>query len=291
MLQSSPSDVRRKISEMLQARMSGQISRLLGYFAQDIVLHCACSREGVLSPGIWRGRDALRSVSRLTDENYQPVDHEILEIVIDGSASAVRWRGEWRQLATNKICFIDAAHFLHWRDGVVVEMHEYFQHTSETTPHCAAALISGNLLAETLPGASREEIGYRARQLVAFPSNGPEIGAIQKLCAPDIVCDFVGDRARIPYAGKHVGIDALINVVRAVAIDFEQSRCDINAILIENGHVAGRRQVEWRHRGTGRRGVVDLANFLRFENGMIVELIEFRDSITLLEMQGKIKNQ
>ena len=66
-----------------------------------------------------------------------------------------------------------------------------------------------------------------------------------------------------------MGIDALINVVRAVAIEFEQSRCDIAAILIENGHVAGRRQVS-RHRGTGRRGVVDLANFLRFENGMIV---------------------
>jgi hypothetical protein len=76
-----------------------------------------------------------------------------------------------------------------------------------------------------------------------------------------------------------------------VTIDFEQSHCDIAAILIENGHVAGRRQVEWRHRGTGRRGLVDLANFVRFEDGMIVELIEFRDSITLLEMEGRLKNQ
>ena len=58
-------------------------------------------------------------------------------------------------------------------------------------------------------------------------------------------------------------------------------------MLVEEGRVAGRRKVEWRHRGTGRRGLVDLANFVRFEDGMIVELVEFRDSVTLLEMRGE----
>ena len=51
---------------------------------------------------------------------------------------------------------------------------------------------------------------------------------ILKFCSPNIVCDFVGDRARIPYAGRHVGVEALINIVRAVAIDFEQSHFEIS---------------------------------------------------------------
>jgi len=281
------SEIRSRIAEMLRCRMSGQINQMLKHFAPNTVVHCASSREGLLPPGIWEGADGLRAKTRRTDENYEPLEHEILDILVDGQNAVVRWRGAWRHHGTSKIFMIDAAHFLRWQNGLVVEMHEFFQPTSKSLAQCNKLSSYGNLLTQKSPGLDRDEIERRARQLVAFPSNGPEIDVIPDFCSPDIICDFVGTPARIPYAGQYFGIDALINIVRAVAVDFEQSQCEISEILVEEGRVAGRRKVEWRHRGTGRRGLVDLANFVRFEDGMIVELVEFRDSVTLLEMRGE----
>ena len=113
------SPLRRQISEMLEARMTGQISQLMSYFSPDVVVHCACSRGSLLGPG-GRAADALRSITRLTDENFQPLEYEILDILVDGAKAVVRWRGAWRHHATAQVCSIDAAHFLHWRSGVVI---------------------------------------------------------------------------------------------------------------------------------------------------------------------------
>jgi ketosteroid isomerase-like protein len=287
----APSEIRCKISEMLQARMSGQIAKLLNYFAPNAVMRCAGYRAGILAPGIREGAEVLRSVTRLADENYRPLDCEILDILVDGQRAVVRWRCTWRHHGTGETCLIDAAHFLRWQGGRVVEMHEFFEHIADHMPQCTRIPSFEDLLTGKSPGLDRDEIERRARKLVSFPSIGPEIKVIRELCAPDIVCDFVGDRARIPYAGRHVGIEALINIVRTVAIEFDQTHCSISEILIEDGRVAGRREVEWRHRGTGRCGLVELANFMQFENGMIVELIEFRDSVTQLELRGDRRSQ
>jgi ketosteroid isomerase-like protein len=282
-------DIRCRIAEMLQSRMSRNIDQMLRHFAPDAVVHCASSREGVLPTGVWEGADALRSITRLNDENYEPLDHEILDILVDGKHAVVRWRGNWRRHANGKVYTIDAAHFLTWRNGLVVEMHEFFERASQFNPQ-TRYLSYSELLAERRPGLTREEMKKRSLELVNFPVNGPDVALIQKYCAPEIVCDFVGDRSRIPYAGRHVGVAALKNIVMAVAVDFEQSYFDVSDVLIEDGRVAGRRRVAWRHRGTGRRGVVDLANFVRFEDGLMVELIEFRDSVTLIEMRGDREN-
>jgi ketosteroid isomerase-like protein len=77
----------------------------------------------------------------------------------------------------------------------------------------------------------------------------------------------------------------MIGIIRAVAVDFEQHPLTSPELLIEGAKVAGRRRVRWRHRGTGRVGVSELADFLRFEDGRIVEVVEFRDSLSLHYMQ------
>jgi ketosteroid isomerase-like protein len=86
-----------------------------------------------------------------------------------------------------------------------------------------------------------------------------------------------------------VGVEAVINIVRGINVDFEQLNNELSDILVDGGRLACRRTVKWRHRGTGRRGLVELAEFVRFEDGLIVELIEYRDSVTILEMQGELK--
>jgi hypothetical protein len=94
----------------------------------------------------------------------------------------------------------------------------------------------------------------------------------------------VGDQARLPYAGRHVGVEAMLGVIRAVNIDFEQTNVAVSEMIVDGSQVCGRRRVHWRHRGTCRRGVSELAGFVRFENGLVVELIEFRDTVSLALM-------
>jgi ketosteroid isomerase-like protein len=136
------------------------------------------------------------------------------------------------------------------------------------------------------PGLERDEILRRVELLAAQPAENGDFGVIRDFCSPDLVCEFVGDKSRIPYAGRHFGVDALLNILRAINIDFAQSEPQIDDVIIDGGRVAIRRSVRWRHRGAGLEGRVDLADFVRFENGLIVELIEFRDSITILNIQG-----
>jgi ketosteroid isomerase-like protein len=144
-----------------------------------------------------------------------------------------------------------------------------------------------NLLSPKPPRLDRAEIVQRCESLLkSSTSYGPDVAIMRRLCAPDIVCEFIGDKSRIPYAGRHVGVETLERILRSISVDFEQLDHTTGEIIVDGGRVAVRRTVEWRHRGTGRRGLVELADFARIEDGLIVELIEFRDSITILSMAG-----
>lgn len=137
-------------------------------------------------------------------------------------------------------------------------------------------------------GLDRAEIARRVRQLATFKPSAPaDYDLLRELYAPEVACEFIGDKSRIPYAGRHIGVETLIAIVRGIDIDFEQSSHEVHGVVIDGGRVAVRRSVEWRHRGTGRRGRVDLADFVRFEYGRIVEMVEFRDSIAILAIQGE----
>lgn len=148
-------------------------------------------------------------------------------------------------------------------------------------------MIFEEFLSSGRPGLDRKEIIRRVKLLALQPSDRRDYEIIRELYSPDVVCEFIGDKSRIPYAGRHVGIEALISILKTINIDFEQLNHSCVDIIVDGARVAVRRSVEWRHRGTGRRGRVDLADFARFENGRIVEQIEFRDSITILSMQGE----
>jgi ketosteroid isomerase-like protein len=124
------------------------------------------------------------------------------------------------------------------------------------------------------PGLARDEMARRLIAMGSF-SRSPDIALIRKLCSPDVVCEFVGDRTTVSHAGRHRGIEALINIVRSIEVEFEQRGFAMPEVIVDGGAAAARRIVEWRHRGTGRRGQVQLADFVRFEDGRIVEIVEF----------------
>ncbi len=279
------SEIRFVIAEMLECRMRRQYDRFAAFLDPAVTLYCHSWREGMVGPGVWKGSDGTRDLFRRTDENYQPGDHEIIDILVDGDRAAVRWRADWRRHDNGRVYTNDAAHFLRWENGRVVEMHEFFDAHCRSTPACACVPSFETLLTPRPPGLRRDQMERRARRLLDLESGRPELDLVRQWCAPDIICDFAGDRARLPYAGRHTGLDALLGIIHAVNVDFEQRALWVSDLLVEDGRGACWRQVEWRHRGTGRTGVSELADFVRFDNGLITELVEFRDTVSLVRMQ------
>jgi ketosteroid isomerase-like protein len=281
--QSAVDKLRRLVHDIVKDRLSGQVDRLLEHFAPDVMIYYNHVQDGLCGPSVWRGREALRQKLRRAEINYDLLDAEILDIVADAPGTAVRSRSVWRERATGVVSTLGMAHFLLWSEGKVVELHEFLDRQSDCAPLQPSDRTLEELISPPPPGLDRQEIERRAGLLLTC---GPNIELVRELCAPEVISEFVGDRRRIPYAGRHVGVEALIGVIRAIAVDFEQSNYVVTELRVDGGKVAGRRSVEWRHYGTGRRGRVELAGFARFENGLVVELVEYRDSITLLEMQG-----
>jgi ketosteroid isomerase-like protein len=278
-------DMRRLVAELIECRMRGAYDRLLRHVDPNIIVYCNARWEGAFVPDVWRGLQALRELVRRTDEEYLPLEHEILDILVDGDRTVVRWRGEWRQHATGQIRTIDSAHFLRWENGLVVEAHEFFDSHCASTPLCDCFPSFESMLTPRPSGLSRAEMERRARKLVSFQGGAPDIALVREWCSPDIVSEFVGDKARLPYAGRHSGVETMLAIIRAIQIDFEQQIVSIPEVLVEDARVGGRRRVKWRHRGTGRSGMSELADFVRFDDGLIVELIEFRDTTSLMQMQ------
>lgn len=276
-------DKRRLIAEMLECRMRRDYDRFESYVDPKVVVNCNAWREGIIGPDVWSGAFAVRDLFRRTDENYFPLDHEILDVLVDDDRAAVRWRGNWRRHATSRIYPIDAAHFLRWDNGSVVEMHEFFDAQCDGGSPYAHVPSLARLIDPGAPQLRREEMESRARRLVGH-DQGYDPDLLRQWCSPNIVCEFVGDRARLPYAGRHLGVEAMVGIIRAINVDFEQRNFEVSEMLIDDQRVAGRRRVHWRHRGTGRVGVSELADFVRFEDGLIVEFIEFRDTLSLAMM-------
>jgi len=283
-------EIRRRLEEITRFRLTGQLERMVEHFSPDVIVHYNCTQVGLFTPGIWRGRPAFLANMRLTEENYEALEGEITEVLVENGNAALRWRTCWRHRGTGGVYTVEMAYFLKWRGDTVAELHEFLDYPGPLAIGREKLSSYEEMLRPRTPGLDRAEIVRRVNELANFaPSRGPDIELIRKYYSPDIVCEFVGHRARIPYAGRHVGVEAVINIVRGINVDFEQLNNELSDILVDDGRLACRRTVKWRHRGTGRRGLVELAEFVRFEDGLIVELIEYRDSVTILEMQGELK--
>jgi ketosteroid isomerase-like protein len=237
---------------------------------------------GLFSAGKWRGREALRENLRRVEIDFEPLDAEILAILVEGDRTALRWVSRWRHRATGETYTMDMAHFLRWRGELVAEMIEFMGHHCESVTASPPPLSLKEMAAERDQGLDREEIARRIASMGNFSGRGPDVALLRLLCSPDVVCEFVGERSAIAYAGRHRGIESLTRIVRTIDVEFEQLGQAAPQIVVEGCGAAALRTVEWRHRGTGRRGLVELADFVRFENGLIVELVEFRDSVALL---------
>jgi ketosteroid isomerase-like protein len=82
-------------------------------------------------------------------------------------------------------------------------------------------------------------------------------------------------------SGKKMVAEALAMIV----IQFEDLGSIVHDLVIDGNQVAIRRTVKLRHRGTGKVGEVDVADFVRFRDGLVVEFTEVADSMALAQLE------
>jgi hypothetical protein len=96
-------EIRRRLEEITRFRLTGQLERMVEHFSPDVIVHYNCTQVGLFTPGIWRGRAAFLANMRLTEENYEALEGEITEVLVENGNAALRWRTCWRHRGTGGV--------------------------------------------------------------------------------------------------------------------------------------------------------------------------------------------
>ncbi len=86
-----------------------------------------------------------------------------------------------------------------------------------------------------------------------------------------------------PFAGQRRGRKAVLEALAGIAKDYVLERYETRIVVVEEDRAAVMSDVAFQQRSTGRTVSTQLANFLRFRNGKLVEFREFANSFDLVE--------
>ena len=86
-----------------------------------------------------------------------------------------------------------------------------------------------------------------------------------------------------PFAGHRHGRNAVLEALGGIAKDFVLERYDPLVVIVEGDRAAVMSDVAFKQRSTGRTISMHLANFLRFQDGRLIEFREFANTFDLVE--------
>ena len=136
-----------------------------------------------------------------------------------------------------------------------------------------------------LAALDRSDIEQRVRDLFEARRLGDHARMLS-IMSPNIVYEVVGAWELYPFYGRREGIEAIRDMLLRLNQDFENLGSEIHDILIDGETVAIRRTAVLRHRGTSKVGSVGIVDFLRFRDGLIIEVSEYPDTATVGKLAG-----
>jgi ketosteroid isomerase-like protein len=86
-----------------------------------------------------------------------------------------------------------------------------------------------------------------------------------------------------PFAGHRRGRTAVLEALGGIAKDYMLERYEPKVIVVEGDRAAVMSEVAFKQRSTGRTLSFQLANFLRFRDGRLIEFREFANTFDLVE--------
>ncbi len=110
-----------------------------------------------------------------------------------------------------------------------------------------------------------------------------DLDRVGALIHDDIDWVIYGPVVVFPFAGPRRGRAAVLDVLAAVAKAFELERYQREIVLVDGDRAAVMADASFRQHGTGRMLRFRVANFLRFEDGRLVEFREFANTFDVVE--------
>lgn len=106
---------------------------------------------------------------------------------------------------------------------------------------------------------------------------------IAEILDEDIDWIIYGPVQVFPFAGQRRGRTAVLEAMGSIAKDFSLERYEPRIVIVEGDRAAVMSEVAFLQRSTGRMLSMQLANFLRFRNGRLIEFREFANTFDLVE--------
>ena len=86
-----------------------------------------------------------------------------------------------------------------------------------------------------------------------------------------------------PYAGARRGRDAVLEVLAAISEAFAMESYQREIVVVEGERVAVMADVAFKQKATGRILRFRVANFMRFQDGRLIEFREFTNTFDVVE--------
>lgn len=138
---------------------------------------------------------------------------------------------------------------------------------------------------EKLGVLDREMIEHRIRTIFERRAEGDHAGIVEYL-AEDIVYNVQGNWTLYPLSRPLRGKKNVAQAFMMVAAMYENLGSTIHELVIDGERAALHRTSKIRNRGSGATHTIDICDFLRFRNGLVIEFSEYPDSQAIAKMDG-----
>ena len=112
---------------------------------------------------------------------------------------------------------------------------------------------------------------------------GRNFDRVAELIHEDIDWIIYGPVQIFPFAGHRQGRNAVLAALADIAKTFELERYEPRIMIVEDDRAAVMSDVAFKQLSTGRTLSMQLANFLRFRDGRVIEFREFANTFDLVE--------
>ncbi len=132
----------------------------------------------------------------------------------------------------------------------------------------------------------REMIEHRVRTIFERRAIGDMPGVIE-YAAEDIFYNVQGNWTIYPFSQPVRGKKLFVEAMARMAAIYENLGSIIHEMVIDGERVALHRSSRIRHRGTGETRSIDVCDFLRFRDGLVIEFAEYPDSAAIAKLNDE----
>lgn len=132
----------------------------------------------------------------------------------------------------------------------------------------------------SLAFVERDLIEERAVRFVKCRATA-DVKTMVSLLAEEAVYTVPGDQQSGPCYGRHSGAAAIKYFLAQSHVEFQILQLKVLDVMIDGDRAVVRSTSQLRHRGTGASKQFEVCDVLRFENGYIVDVYSYVDTLAL----------